>query len=492
MNQRCAVMLFALVSACGGRPHAVKNEADASIPKAPPTESAAEKTTMAPKTDFRFQFVAAAKAIGPAVVSVKSVSVLEQPQLPPMLEGTPFQFFFHGQELPERPHEKLYRRGLGSGVIVDPQGDVLTNNHVVEGAEKVRVVLANGHELEAKVVGADPKSDLAVVKVDPGSETLQVAKLGNSDALEVGEWVVACGSPFGLRQTVSAGIVSAIGRGDVGISEYENFIQTDAAINPGNSGGPLVDLSGAVIGVNTAIASQSGGNNGVGFAIPITMAKLVMDQLIKTGKVTRGYVGLYIGDVTQPLAQSFGWKGSGGALVQDVTRDAPGARAGIKPGDIIFERDGKPVTNASSFRNGVAATAPGAEIQLKLWRDGKEQSAQVQLGELPSSGGQPRAGAAGNAGHARWGVSLADPTAELRQRFKLGDARGALVAEVQPDSPADAAGLRTGDLITNLGSREVHGAAEALKVFQEAKGPLRVRVVREGHGLFVILSTQGP
>jgi serine protease Do len=376
-------------------------------------------------------------------------------------------------------------------VIVDAKGDVLTNNHVVEGAETVKVTLPNGHELPAKVVGSDAATDLAVIKIAVDHEQLQAAELGDSDALQVGEWVVAAGSPFGLRQTVSAGIVSAIGRGNVGISEYENFIQTDAAINPGNSGGPVVDLSGRVVGISTAIASQSGGNNGVGFAIPIAMAKLVMDQLIRTGKVTRGYIGLYIGDVTQELAASFGFKASGGALVQDVTPGAPGARAGIRPGDIIFERDGHAIANASAFRNGIAGSAPGTETTFKVWRDGKEENVKVKLGELPKAEERAeRGGPTGTPERARWGLQLTDATPELRQRLELGEARGALIADVKPDSPAAEAGLREADMITHVGSHEVHDASEAQKALLEAKGAVRLRVVRQGHGIFVVLAAR--
>jgi serine protease Do len=445
------------------------------------------KTATAPNSDFRYQFVAAAKAISPAVVSVTSVSVIKAPTLP---EGIPFQFFFRGMPDPHRP-EGL-RRGIGSGVIIDANGDVLTNNHVVEGAETVKVVLANGHELPAKVVGTDAASDLAVIKVATDHEKLQAAELGDSDALQVGEWVVAAGSPFGLRQTVSAGIVSAIGRGNVGISEYENFIQTDAAINPGNSGGPVVDLSGRVVGISTAIASQSGGNNGVGFAIPIAMAKLVMEQLIKTGKVVRGYIGLYIGDVTQELAESFDFKQSGGALVQDVTPNAPGARAGVRPGDIIFERDGKAIANASAFRNGIAGSPPGTETTFNVWRDGKERELKVKLSELPKPEDRAQPGSVPNAApeHARWGLQLTDPTPELRQRLELGDTHGALIVDVKPDSPAAEAGLHEADVITNVGSREIASAAEAQKALAEAKSRVRLRIVRQGHGIFVMLSAK--
>ncbi|MET0391419.1 MAG: Do family serine endopeptidase [Polyangiales bacterium] len=475
-----------VLCACSERAQEVQPK---EAPAAPPTrvddDKPPTKTPTVAATDFRYQFVAAAKAIGPAVVSVNSVSVVKSHS---PLEGTPLEFFFRNR--PDNNAGQL-KRGIGSGVIIDAAGHVLTNNHVVEGADKVRVVLASGHELNAKVVGTDPKSDLAVIKIAAEKDKLQAAELGDSEQLQVGEWVMAAGSPFGLRQTVSAGIVSAIGRGNVGISEYEDFIQTDAAINPGNSGGPLVDLTGRVIGISTAIASQSGGNNGVGFAIPIAMAKIVMDQLIRHGKVVRGYVGLYIGDVSQELAQSFGWKHDGGALVQDVTPNAPGARAGIQPGDIVFERDGHGVTSASAFRNGIAATPPGTTTTLKIWRDGKEQTLQLKLAELPTSGEGSSARPGSPPEHARWGLSLSEATPDARRRLGLDDAaQGAVIQQVLPESAADTAGLKAGDLITHIGNREVRSAADAQKALADEKGPVRVRVLRDGHGSFVIMSAQ--
>jgi serine protease Do len=450
-------------------------------PPSPQTTPSSSTTNTAPATDFRHQFVVAAKAIGPAVVAITSTSVARR------REVSPFDFFFHGERSPMRGE---VRQGIGSGVIIDTHGNVLTNNHVVEGADQVKVVLANNEEISAKVVGTDPKSDLAVVKIDPGKAKLTAAVLGDSDKLEVGEWVIACGSPFGLRQTVSAGIVSAVGRGNVGIAEYEDFIQTDAAINPGNSGGPLVDLEGRVVGINTAIASQSGANAGVGFAIPISMAKFVLEQLVKSGKVVRGYVGLLIGDVNEDLAESFKYNGSGGALVQDVTPGGPGAKAGLKPGDIIAERDGKPVTNAAAFRNGIADTPPGKTVTLMVSREGKRIEVPVTLGELPTSdkvAAQRGGGPVEPREPARWGIGLTDITPELSQRLELGTSRGALVQQVLPGSPADAAGLTPGDVIVAIGDRDIKKASDARDALQKSEGPLRLRVMREGHGFFMVL-----
>jgi serine protease Do len=460
--------------------------ADASTPKSSePVARSADSTGTAAPIDFRHQFVAAAKAIAPAVVSIMSTSVQSSRGASPF-EGSPFEFFFHGAPQNQAPS---LRRGVGSGTILDPEGHILTNNHVIEGADRVRVVLADNHEFDAKVVGADPKTDVAVVSITPGNTKLQAAVLGDSDALEVGDWVLACGSPFGLKQTVSAGIVSALGRGNVGISEYEDFIQTDAAINPGNSGGPLVDLSGRVIGMNTAIASGGGGGNvGVGFAIPIKMASQIMKQLLEHGKVTRGYVGLYIGDVTDKLADSFGYHGVGGALVQDVTPGGPGARGGIKPGDIIAELDGHPLTNSAHFRNQIAALGPGTKCQLKLWRDGKDVSVRVELGELPAGG---KAGVRGandeQAGETHWGLALSDVSRSGQESGNEMPAQGALVRGVEPGSAADDAGLQVGDVIVELDGKSVSNAQDAQLLLRASKGPRRLRVVREGRGLYLML-----
>jgi serine protease Do len=452
-----------------------------SAPAAPPP------TKIPPAADFRHQFVEVAKTIRPAVVTVTSTSTVEVGRGSPF-EGNPFEFFFRGQ----RPEGKQRRQGMGSGVIVDARGYILTNNHVVADADEIKVVLQNDHELPAEIVGADPKTDVAVIKVKLDERTkaagLKVAQLGDSDGLEVGEWVMAVGAPFGLTQTVSAGIVSAVGRGNVGIADYEDFIQTDAAINPGNSGGPLVNLDGKLIGINTAIASQSGGNNGVGFAIPVNMAKSVMDQLIKHGEVVRGYLGVFIAPLTDELAASFGYKDqNGGVLVQDVSPDGPAAKAGLKAGDILLQRDGKPIRDVATFRNGISETSPGTQVGLTVWRDGKRMNLNAKLEELPNDG-KAKKGKPHNENTGR-GLGLTDPNEELRQRFELGNARGGLVAGVKPDSAAARAGLQPGDLITQVGKEEVKNANEVQRAISaaDASKPLRLRVVRQGHGMFVIL-----
>jgi serine protease Do len=489
MNRVCPWLMMAVfaLAACDRSEQSIEAapvRAQAPQPQQPQPQSQAKAdvtTKPAPVTEFRHQFVAAAKAISPAVVSITSTSTAQRSRM----EGFPFDLFGGGPGGGEGP----VRRGIGSGVVIDTNGHILTNNHVVANADEVRVVMPGKQEVTAKLVGTDPKTDLAVVKIDPSKVKLRAAVLGESDKLQVGEWVIACGSPFGLSQTVSAGIISAVGRGDVGITEYEDFIQTDAAINPGNSGGPLVDLDGRVVGINTAIASQSGSNAGVGFAIPIAMARVVLDQLVKTGKVVRGYVGLLIADVNEDLAQSFSYKGEGGVLVQDVTPRGPAARAGIKPGDIVFERDGKPVSNAAAFRNAIADTAPGTAARFKVWRDGKPVEVSVTLGELPGSGEVAARRDEEPAAHekARWGVSLADLTPELATRLELSSSEGALVQQVANGSPAEQAGLQPGDVIVSVGDKPTPSAAQARALLMKSDGPVRLRVQRSGGGRFVIL-----
>jgi len=450
-------------------------------------------------TDFRYQFRDVARDVGPAVVSISATKLVHSASGSRGSGGSPFDFFFRGPGADRRggggrgeppQHKRHKQQGVGSGVIVDARGYVLTNNHVVRQADALTVTLSDERELPAEIVGVDPKTDLAVIKID--AEGLQPVAFGDSDRLEVGEWVMAIGSPFGLKQTVSAGIVSAVGRGNMGIADYEDFIQTDAAINPGNSGGPLVTLEGKLVGVNTAIASRSGGNQGIGFSIPINMARDVMDQLIGGGQVVRGYLGAYIADAGPKLSRSFGYEGKGGVLIQDVGKGGPGATAGLRAGDIVIERDGKPVDDMVGFRNGIARSKPGTATALTVWRDGKRSKLKVTLGELP---GEPRAagkrgGAAGGPDVSALGLGLADATPKLQRRFELSDDVGAVVVQVSPGSAAAEAGLRPGDLIERVGGKAVASAAAAQKAIAAGNlaSGVRLRIVRDGRGMFVMLN----
>ncbi len=377
---------------------------------------------------------------------------------------------------------------MGSGVVIDDSGHILTSNQIIEGTSTVRVELHDGREVSANVVGSDPKTDVALIKVSVEARTLQSAQLGDSDKLQLGEWVMASGIEAGSRQTVFAGIVNAVGRGSPGIAEYEDFIQTVAALDPSTSGGPLVDRSGHVVGIATAAGSQRGSNAGVGFAIPIHMARNVVEQLLTRGKVVRGNIGVYFGNISDELAHSFGYRGSGGALVQDVPPEGPGARAGLEPGDIVLEHNGRPVSNATDLRNAIASLAPGTTTKLRVFREGKQRSFEVAVEELPAIA---TTAGAGSGEQPRWGMELAEITPELRERLALSATqRGAVVLQVTPNSAAEDAGLRAGDLIASVGESEVQDADQARRLLLTAKAPVRLRIVHDGRGSFVIL--QGP
>ena len=313
--------------------------------------------------DLQSAYKSAIAAAGPAVVSVYSTKVVGEGGIMGSLFGGPGGL----------------RRGLGSGFILDSAGFILTNNHVVEDADEIRVELADGREFDAEVIGTDPPTDLALVRIE--GEDLTAVEVGNSDVVEVGDFVLAIGNPFGLPQTVSSGIVSAKGRANVGIVDYENFIQTDAPINPGNSGGPLIDLRGRVIGINTAIASRSGGNNGIAFAIPVNMAMDIAGKLRDQGRVARGQLGVVISDLEPDAAQRLGWKGKG-VLIQDAPDGGPAHEAGLRGGDIITRLNGGPVSDMPAFRSDIAATPPGSKVRLRVWREGIERDFEITLGEL--------------------------------------------------------------------------------------------------------------
>ncbi len=413
-------------------------------------------------------FADVAREVSPAVVFIQVEKMVQQPNVQffsPFGEGSPFgdDFFrrFFGTPSPEgpnrfqEPQQKNRVVGQGSGFIFSEDGYILTNNHVVGDADKVTVKLLDGREFTAKTIGADPHSDVAVIKID--DKNLPVLALGDSDAIEVGEWVVAIGNPFGLSHTLTVGVVSAKGRSSVGIADYENFIQTDAAINPGNSGGPLVDLDGKVIGMNTAIFSRSGGYMGIGFAIPINMAKAIMDQLIQTGSVTRGYLGIVIQNLTPDLAKSFGLEDHKGILVAEVSKDSPAEEAGLKQGDVIVEFEGKPVDEIGPFRNRVALKAPGSKGKITVLRDGERQTLAITIGKLPeeelASAGQPHS-------MDKLGFIVQTLTPELAQQLGIKDTKGVVVTSVTPGSVAAMAGINPGTVILEVNRKRVNNAED--------------------------------
>ncbi|WP_447973253.1 DegQ family serine endoprotease [Nitrospira sp. Kam-Ns4a] len=404
-------------------------------------------------------FVEVAKAVTPAVVNIFTTrtSVGGNPHAMPFED--PFFRRFFGEEFFRRfeaPRERK-ERSLGSGVIVDPNGLILTNNHVVSKADEIKVYLADKREYKAKLVGTDSKSDLAVLKV--AAEGLHTIPWADSDHLQVGEFVLAVGNPFGLHQTVTMGIVSAIGRASMGIAEYEDFIQTDAAINPGNSGGALVNARGELIGINTAIFSQSGGNMGIGFAVPSNMARSILEQLVKNGRVVRGWLGVSIQELTPDLASQFGVQDAKGVLVSDVLDDSPAKRAGIERGDIIVEFDGKPVDTPTQLKNVVAQAEIGRKTTVKLVRDRRVRTVQVTIAEQPKSvaqAGREDSGEAIRPAGLLSDLEVRELERGLTSRLSLAAGqRGVLIASVRPGSVAEETGLRPGDVLLEVNRKPV-------------------------------------
>lgn len=419
-------------------------------------------------------FAAVVKKAMPAVVFVQVEKTVERGGA-----ASPFQFqdpsdffndpffkrFFGPQFQPkQRTPKKFHQRGQGSGFIINKDGYILINNHVVGDADLIKVKLSDGREFKAKVIGTDPQSDVAVIKID--ATDLPILRLGDSDKLEVGEWVIAIGNPFGLSQTVTVGVVSAKGRSRIGINDYEDFIQTDAAINPGNSGGPLVNIHGEAVGMNTAIFSRSGGYMGIGFAIPINMAKSIVDQLLEKGKVTRGWLGVVIQDIDEELAKSFGLKKTKGVLVAEVSEGSPAEKAGLKQGDIILRLNGKKVDDMGELRNKIALTSPGTKVEMEVLRENKHKTLQVTIGE------QPVGKTIGTAQHkilGKLGLVVQDLTAELAEQFGYRDGQGVLVAEVEQGSPAAREGIRPGHLIEEVNRKRVHNMDEFVKALAQSK-----------------------
>ncbi len=458
-------------------------------PLAPPPPAAALEQANV----LSVAFAHAAEVIGPSVVSVR---VVKTPQISRRsgdaqnpLPGLPFDDDFLRRFFGERlPRELPPQEGMGSGVIVSTDGYILTNNHVAGDADELEVTLQDGRTLRAEAVGTDPLSDLAVIRVKAGD--LPAAQLGDSDALRVGEWVLAAGNPFGLRGTITAGIVSAKGRSNMRIVEYEDFIQTDAAINPGNSGGPLVNLRGEVVGINTAIATRTGSFMGAGFAIPISMARSIMRSLIEEGHVTRGYLGVLIQPLSEELARSFGYDSTRGALITQVLPNEPADKAGLRPGDIVVKFQDQEVRDSTQLRNQIAATEPGSKAEFEVYRDGDRRTFTATIGER-EGGAVTRSGRRDQS--SVLGLTVTNISAEQARQLDLPtDVRGVLITEVEPGTPAARAGLTPGQIIEEVQGTPVSSVADFRRQLEKRDLEQGVRLlVRVGDGKqFVFLRTE--
>jgi serine protease Do len=416
-------------------------------------------------------FAPVVKKVVPSVVRVTTSTKAKQAAFGGRPEfDNPFFRRFFGEEgaNPRRQFRTPRQQGVGSGVVVTKDGYILTNNHVVDETDEVKVSFQDGREFTGKVVGKDPKTDVAVLKID--AKDLPYLEMADSDKVEVGDVVLAIGNPFGIGQTVTMGIVSATGRATLGL-DYEDFIQTDAAINPGNSGGALVDAEGRLVGINTAILSRSGGNQGIGFAIPTTLARDVMESLVKDGKVTRGYLGVMIQDVTPSLARQFDLKDQKGALIGDVVPKGPAEKSGLRTGDVILEFNGKPVRDSRHLRLEVARVKPGEPVQMKVLRDNSTKTLTVRPDELPGSEKVAQTDSQGRDNNeALKGVAVTDLDARTRREFNVPvEVQGALIAEVADDSAASEAGVKAGDVILEINRQAVRSAEDAVKLTTNPK-----------------------
>jgi serine protease Do len=429
-------------------------------------------------------FADLAEALGPAVVNIKVTKIekAEVPDLGDLPEG-PFgdmfkRFFGDGSQLPQ----KRKMQGQGSGVVIDTNGTILTNNHVVEGANEITVTMIDKKEYKAKVVGRDPKTDLAVVKLE-GKGPFKAAALGDSDAARVGEWVIAIGNPFALSNTVTAGIVSAKGR-VIGAGPYDDFIQTDAPINPGNSGGPLLNMKGEVIGINTAIMPMG---QGIGFAIPINTAKNLLPDLVSKGKVTRGYLGINIQNLTDDLASSLQLKSTKGALVGDVVAGSPAEKAGVKRGDVVVGFNGKEIKDSHELSALVAGTPVDKQVPLRILRDGKEMTLQIRTGNLESSE-QGKSSPTKEPAQGKWGLQLQDLTPELARQLGSKVQHGVVVSGVQPDSPADEASIQRGDIIVEINKQQIKSVGDARQALDKSANKQALLLIqRGGNNMYVVL-----
>ncbi len=475
-----------LVAGCIGALAATGvQEAVSARPAEPVTYSAPATAATRALGAGQDSYAAIVDAVAPTVVTVRSTRTMRTSQQTPFANDPFFRRLF-GVEGPQMPKERR-QGGLGSGVIVRADGYILTNHHVIDGADDITVELSDRRTFKAKVVGSDPPSDLAVLKIEGAG--FAALPLGDSDQVRVGDVVLALGNPMGVGQTVTMGIVSAKGRATgLGDGSFEDFLQTDAPINQGNSGGALVNTRGELIWINSQILSPSGGNIGIGFAIPAKMARNVMESLIADGRVHRGMIGVTVQPVTPELAKSLQLSTIGGALVSNVTAGGPAAKAGVARGDVVTALDGAPITDSNALRNHVAQRKPGTDVRLTVVREGRERTITVTLDELPaaSAARNSRGGEEGNSGA---GLTVEPVTPQLAERLGVKAGSGLVVAGVDPAGPAASAGFRPGDVILEVDGAAVKSAGELREALADAGSrPALVLVQREGATLYLPLS----
>lgn len=420
-------------------------------------------------------------AVSPAVVNISSIRVKRQ---------SPFDDFFDFFHPSPDKSRKWKEQSLGSGVIVSPDGYIVTNNHVIEQSEDIKVTLFDKRTFKAKVIGSDSKSDIAIIKID--AKGLPTLTFGDSNNLQVGEFVLAIGNPFGLNHTVTMGIISAVGRANVGIADYEDFIQTDAAINPGNSGGPLVNIKGELIGINTAIFSKTGGFQGIGFSVPSNMVRFIMNQLINEGKVTRGWLGITIQDLTPEIAQKFGISIQKGVLVSDITKNSPAQRAGILRGDIILEFNGKEVSDVATLKNMVAQSEIGSSVSIKVLRQNRELTLKAIIKELPSEPSEiiPSSTEDEQKENALSGIAVMDLNTAITKQLGLShDEKGVVVIRVDADSPAESSDIKKGDVIQEIDRQKVENINDFNRIASKIKSGDTVLLYlnRNGRKFYVAL-----
>ncbi|MBM3423162.1 MAG: DegQ family serine endoprotease [Chlorobi bacterium] len=433
--------------------------------------------------DFNEAFVRIAESATPSVVTIFTEKTVNRRSISPFefFGRSPFEEFFGTPRGGSSNERKEVRRGLGSGVIVSSDGYILTNNHVIDKADAVYVRTSDNRKLDAKVIGTDPKTDLAVIKVN--AKGLKPIMIGDSDRLRVGEWVIAIGSPLGesLARTVTQGIVSAIGRSNVGLADYEDFIQTDAAINPGNSGGPLVNINGELVGINTAIASRTGGFEGIGFAVPSNMAQKVLTSLITTGKVTRGYLGVSIQDIDENIARGLQLQAGQGVLVGTVVEGSPAAKAGIRTGDVIVDFNDRKSTSSVDLRNEIAVLSPGSLVKIRILRDGEIRVFNVRLEEQPAQ--VAAAASSSQESTDELGFRSQEMTPQLARQFQVKPESGkVIVTAVDQSSNAFRAGLRTGDVIVSVNRQAMTSYAQYLAI---------MRKIKSGDLVFLLIDRRG-